>query len=374
MAGFHGVIKDVVKEGAETVAKGAVKTGAKGAGAVTKVQKGLYQKALDSAGARAIDGADTIVSRAVNKNLGESVSTLTARAEKLGKIAETGVIEKAAKESSANVVENAGKEAGKEIGKKVSNGIGKNALIGGAVGSVTGAGIGGVTAMATGADEDDTKSMILMGALAGGAAGSIAGAGSKMIRNKQATGSMWQQAAEEMSKHGGKNLPVGGGANGLIEKVKNGGTNIADKIDNFGQNISNRYSKGAKLEQVNLINDIKRANPEMTTSKILKDLKSGEGILSGIYNENAENIAQAVHKGNILGGSAQGALMGSAGGALIGGVAGGIDEDESFIGGALKGGLIGGTLGGIGGGVSGHFNNSAKILSNTVENVGSLFA
>ena len=370
MAGLSGVVKDVVKEGAETVAKGAIKTGAKGAGAVTKVQKGLYQKALDSAGAKAIDGADTIVSRAVNKNLGESVGALTARAEKLGKIAETGVIEKAAK----NTVENATKQGLKEGTKKISSGIGKNALIGGAVGSVTGAGIGGVTAMATGADEDDTKSMILMGALAGGTAGSIAGAGSKMIRNKQATGSMWKQAAEEMSKHGGKNLPVGGGAEGLIEKVKNGGTNIADKIDNFGQNISNKYSKGAKLEQVNLINDIKRANPEMTTSNILKDLKSGEGILSGIYNENVENIAKAVHKGNILGGAAQGTLMGSAGGALIGGVAGGIDEDETFIGGALKGGLIGGTLGGIGGGVSGHFNNSAKLLSNTVENVGSLFA
>jgi hypothetical protein len=64
--------------------------------------------------------------------------------------------------------------------------------------------------------------------------------------------------------------------------------------------------------------------------------------------------------------------MGSAGGALVGGVAGGIDEDDTFIGGALKGGLIGGAVGGIGGGASGYFNNSAKILSNTTANVNSL--
>lgn len=368
MAGFSGVVKDVVKEGAETVVKGAVKTGAKGAGAVTKVQKGLYQKALDSAGARAIDGTDTIVSRAVNKNLGESVNALSARAEKLGKIAETGVIEKAAKESSTNVIENASKEAGKEIEKKVSNGIRKNALIGGAVGSVTGAGIGGVTAMATGADEDDTKSMILMGALAGGTAGSIAGAGSKMIRNKQATGSMFQQAAEEMSKHGGKNLPVGGGAEGLIEKVKNSGTNITDKIDDIGGNISNKLN--AKKERL-LRNEVLEGLEKQGFDTI-----DAVELSQGVFGDSkiGKDLAAYGKKAGLLGGSAQGAIMGSAGGALIGGISGGIDEDESFIGGALKGGLIGGTLGGIGGGASGYFNSSGKVLSNTVENIGSLFA
>ena len=364
MAGLSGVVKDVVKESAETVAKGAVKTGAKGAGAVTKVQKGLYQKALDSAAARAIDGSDNIVSRAVNKNLGESVSTLTARAEKLGKIAETGVIEKAAKESSANVVEN----AVEGIEKKASNGIRKNALIGGAVGSVTGAGIGGVTAMATGADEDNTKSMILMGALAGGTAGSLAGAGSKMIRNKQATGSMFEQVAESMAKEGGKNLPVGGGAKSLIEKAKNGGTNIANKIDNFGNNISENLVKNKdKALRNGILEGLEKQGFDTRDALELSQGVFGDSKIAG-------DLAAYSKKANLLGGSAQGALIGAGSGALIGGVAGGIDENDTFIGGALKGGLIGGALGGIGGGASGYFNDNAKVLSNTVENVGSLFA
>jgi hypothetical protein len=366
MAGLSGFVKDVVKEGAEAATKEAVKVGAKGAGAVTNVQKKLYEGAFNRAGEKILAGSDGIVNRAINKNFGETVNNLTARAERLGKMAETGVIERAAKQTASEAGENIAENAGKEIGKKVSGGIGKNALIGGAVGSITGAGIGGVTGMATGADEDDMKSMVLLGALAGGTAGAIGGAGSKMIRNKSATGSMFEQgakkAAKEMCEQGGKNMPVGGGANGLFDSIKNGGSNLMDKIDDFGNTIQHNYTgkKGREISQT--IAEMQKAGDF--------DVIDKQSFIEGITG-NADMIRR---KGATLGGAAQGALVGSAGGALIGGVAGGIDEDESFLGGALKGGFIGGTLGGIGGGASGYFNNSAKVLSNTVENIGSLFA
>ena len=254
--------------------------------------------------------------------------------------------------------------AGEKIGKNMANKSfrGKNALIGSAVGGISGAGIGGITGMATGADKDDQNGMIVTGALAGITGGAIVGG---------LFGNNITKVAGGIAK-GASNEAVEGGAKGFLKNVGASAQDFADKIDDVGERISNNISRGAKQEQVNLIKDVKRANPEMTTSQILNDLRNSEGILNGVYSENAENITKMVHRGNTIGGAAQGAIMGSVSGAVVGGVAGGIDEDDTFLGGALKGGLIGGTIGGIGGGVSGYFNNNAKLFANTTANVNSL--
>lgn len=248
------------------------------------------------------------------------------------------------------------------VEEKVKSSRGKNALIGSAVGGISGAGIGGITGMATGADKDDQNGMIVTGALAGMTGGAIVGG---------LFGNNISKVAGGIAK-GASNEAVEGGAKGFLSNVGASVQDFADKIDDVGERISNNISRGAKQEQVNLIKDIKRANPKMTTSQILNDLRNSEGILNGVYSENAENITKMVHRGNTIGGAAQGAIMGSVSGAVVGGVAGGIDEDDTFLGGALKGGLIGGTLGGIGGGVSGYFNNNARLFTNTTANVNSL--
>lgn len=238
------------------------------------------------------------------------------------------------------------------VTKKVKSGIGKNSLIGGAIGTVSGAGVSGVTAMATGADEDNTKSMIFMGALAGGAGGALIGGGSKMIRNKSASGSFFAQAteaAEQMAKEGGKNAAINGGANGLFEKAKGGFSSIGDKIDDIGYTVQHKYT-GKKGKEF---------------SGILKNSdESGAFLDDSVRDEFIKINADAIKKnGSALGGGVQGMAMGATTGAVIGGISGGIDEDDTFIGGALKGSLIGGTLGGVGGAVGGYAGKSGKLIN-----------
>lgn len=321
------------------------------------------------------DVAQKRIARAAEKGATSAISeAVIGTTEKIGENISKPVARKAAKngshaaESALAFMDEELEQDAKEGAKKVSSGIGKNAFAGAAVGSITGAGIGGITGVATGADEDNMKSMVVLGALGGATAGGIVGGMSKALTNKGLL-----DVAGDMAKNGGKNLPAGGGANGVLHKAKAGVQNFGNKLDDFGESISNKISKDAKKTQTDLIKDIKRSNPSMTTSEILNDLRNSEGIYNSIYKENVENISKAVHKGNTIGGAVQGAIMGSATGALIGGVGGAIDEDETFIGGALKGGFIGGALGGAGGAVSGYFNNNARLLANTTSNVNSLF-
>ena len=305
---------------------------------------------------------ETLKNYAADLNLSKNgtKAQLIERINKAGETFAEGAGKSFAKGAGESFAEGAGEKIGKNMVNKSSRG--KNALIGSVVGGISGAGIGGITGMATGADEDSQNGMIVTGALAGIAGGAMVGG---------LFGNNITKVAGGIAK-GASNEAVEGGAKGVLGKVGASAQDFADKIDDVGERISNNISRGAKQEQVNLIKDVKRANPEMTTSQILNDLRNSEGILNGVYSENAENITKMVHRGNTIGGAAQGAIMGSVSGAVVGGVAGGIDEDDTFLGGALKGGLIGGTLGGIGGGVSGYFNNNAKLFANTTANVNSL--
>ncbi len=278
------------------------------------------------------------------------------------KVAEAGA-KAGAKAAASEGAEN----LGKNMVKKASSGIKKNALVGSAVGSIAGAGVGGIGAIATGADEDNTKGMILMGALAGGAGGAMVGGASKMIRNKATTGSMFSQvtskageAAEQMAKEGGKNAAVGGGAKGLLEKAKGGAVSFGDKLDNIGNNVSEKMMTRhtAKIEPGIRDNIVKNMEKDYG----LRDaLEYANGTLGDM--KVAEEASKYVRTANTIGGSAQGAIMGAASGALIGGISGGIDEDGTFIGGALKGGLIGGSLGGVAGGIGGYAGNNAKLIA-----------
>lgn len=99
--------------------------------------------------------------------------------ETVGKVADA-VGETA--EKSANVVKDAvkgikssGSSVGEAAVKKVSSGRGKSIATGAGVGALVGAGAGGLGAVASGADDDNTKAMIVGGAIAGGLAGGISG-------------------------------------------------------------------------------------------------------------------------------------------------------------------------------------------------------
>lgn len=238
------------------------------------------------------------------------------------------------------VVEGAGEKIGKNIANKSSRK--KNAIIGSVVGGISGAGIGGLAGMATGADEDNQNGMIVTGALAGIAGGAMVGG----LFGKNIT-----KIAGGIAK-GASNEAVEGGAKGVLKNVGASTQKFADKIDDIGENVSRKITNDAVTQKFGYGLDEVR-------DVIRNDLVD-------------ETINEVAKKANTLGGAAQGAIMGSVGGAVIGGIGGAADEDDTFIGGALKGGFIGGALGGIGGGISGRFNNNARILSNTTSNIKSL--
>lgn len=96
------------------------------------------------------------------------------------------------------------------------------------------------------------------------------------------------------------------------------------------------------------------------------DILSDEAV-QGTSRKIAQNLVNGGNSfrlGNAIGAGTEGLLVGSAGGAVIGGIAGGVDEDETFIGGAVKGALVGGALGGIGGGIGGAIHNNAGLMEN----------
>ena len=320
---------------AEAIANGAEKISSKAMKAETKT---LIKEASAAAAAK-------------NHAAESALTFLGATADDVGREAEREIVRNAEK----GAVENASKKAAENAGKKVSSGIRKNALVGGAVGSISGAGVGGITAMATGADEDNTKSMIVMGALAGGVGGAMIGGGSKMIRNKSASGSFFSQealdAAEQMAKNGGKNGAVLNGAKGLLD-------NVGTKVDSIGDRVSSKITKGYIA---------KNASSRLGGYGIDE---ASEVFSNTFINEQVDNLSKEVAKrSNLIGGAAQGAVMGAMPGMVIGGVSGAIDEDETALGGALRGGLIGGVLGGIGGGVGGYVGNDAKLIGSAKRNL-----
>ena len=254
--------------------------------------------------------------------------------------------------------------------KKVGSGLGKPTVGGAAIGAISGAGIGGVTGLATGADEDDMKSMIVMGALAGGTAGAITGGVSKAIRNNKATGNFFKDsnaldAAADVAT-GKANHAVKGGAKGILGKVGASTQDFADKIDNVGENVSNKLMK-------NKNNKLKDEIFEGLQKQGF-DTRDALELTDGVFGDSKvlPKLEAYSKTANTIGGAAEGAIMGSTTGAVIGGISGAVDEDDTALSGALRGGFIGGTLGGIGGGASGYFNKSGKVLSNTTNNLKSL--
>lgn len=305
------------------------------------------QEAINNNSGKIRTARDKIKSIKNIKNNGTSDANLTDIANLT-----TDEINRASSKYKGDVIEEAIDEVSKKGEKTVSN-IKKNALVGSAIGGISGAGIGGITGMATGADEDDMKSMVLLGALSGGAGGATIGA----IRKTNV--SNISKIAGEIATSGGTNEAVNGGAKKLLRKAGTSVQNFADKIDDIGYTVQHKYTGAKGREASKIISEMQQTGDFETIDKA----SFIEGLTGGIK-----------RKGAIIGGASQGAIMGSITGATIGGVAGGIDEDETFIGGALKGGFIGGTIGGIGGGASGFINNDAKVLSNTTTNVKSLFS
>lgn len=365
MAGFSGIIKDTAKLGMNRAGK-AVGTAATTVGKTAKfvgnksgdMVKGVYTKALKNVSnvgagleARALNsGKQSAMGKILRTNADEALSNMANGVSKAAK---------ATNEGTSKVVKKAGKSAekiGEELVVKSNNGIRKNALIGGLTGSVVGAGVGGIGAMATGADEDNTKGMILMGALAGGAGGAMIGAGSKMVRNKAATGSMFSQAADvagDMAKNGGKNAAAGGGAKSLLEKAKGGAVSFGDHIDDLGGSVAKSYkqSRGHKLAE------------SIASGEVEKVAGGFKNVKTGAVTSFEDFAAKTTRTANTFGGAAQGALMGAVPGAVIGGISGAVDEDGSFIGGALGGALIGGSIGGVAGGIGGFAGNNAKLIA-----------
>lgn len=266
-------------------------------------------------------------------------------------------------------------EASKEA-KEAGSGLVKPTVGGAAIGAISGAGIGGVTGLATGADEDDMKSMVVMGALAGGTAGAITGGTAKAIKNRKATKSFFKDsnaldvAADAAT--GKANHAIKDGAKGVFSKAGASVQSFGDKIDDIGGNISKRITTKAEV------------GAEQTWTADMLDRGYGmadlldDGTVMGNAMSKSRNAAmtdaveKVTGKANVLGGAAEGAIIGSTSGAVIGGISGAIDEDDTALSGALRGGLIGGTLGGIGGGASGYFNKSGRVLSNTTNNLKSL--
>ena len=74
----------------------------------------------------------------------------------------------------------------------------------------------------------------------------------------------------------------------------------------------------------------------------------------------------AVRIGHAVGGGAEGLIVGAAGGALVGGVSGGIDKDETFLGGMGKGALAGAGIGFAASATSAYVHNSSGLLTNAL--------
>lgn len=133
-------------------------------GFIDKISKGV-EKIVESDAAKKVTGA---VEKGANKVLeNETVSKV---ADAVGETVE----------KSANVVKDAvkgikssGSSAGEAAVKKASSGKVRNIATGAGVGALVGAGAGGLGAVVSGADDDNTKAMIVGGAIAGGLAGGI---------------------------------------------------------------------------------------------------------------------------------------------------------------------------------------------------------
>lgn len=152
--------------------------------------------------------------------------------------------------------------------------------------------------------------------------------------------------------------------------------NISGFMKKFGKTLSNTAGNAADAIGTGLgtlDGSIGKTVSEKASKKIFS---KASNIIDGNFPEFPEvsvrariaekfaNEDNAIRLGNAIGAGTEGLLVGSAGGAVIGGIAGGVNEDETFIGGAVKGALVGGALGGIGGGIGGAIHNNAGLMEN----------
>lgn len=143
-------------------------------------------------------------------------------------------------------------------------------------------------------------------------------------------------------------------------------------IKNFGKTVSNAASNAVDAIGTGLgtlDGSIGKTVSESVGKKIYSkaaDILSDESV-QGTSRKIAQGLVNGGNSfrlGNAIGAGTEGLLVGSAGGAVVGGIAGGVDEDDTFIGGAVKGALLGGALGGIGGGIGGAIHNNAGLMEN----------
>lgn len=147
---------------------------------------------------------------------------------------------------------------------------------------------------------------------------------------------------------------------------------LANAMKKFGKTLSNAAGNAADAVGAGLgalDGSIGKTVSEKAGRKIYSkaaDILSDEAV-QGTSRKIAQNLVNGGNSfrlGNAIGAGTEGLLVGSAGGAVIGGIAGGVDEDDTFLGGAVKGALIGGSLGGIGGGIGGAIHNNAGLMEN----------
>ena len=378
----------VAKDAAGKVAEGYAKVSATAAKDAANVAgKGIVKEAIRNAGEEAISkAAMKEASKTTAEEFGKmTVKDLKSMAQDLGvdlkgsskwkKADWQSHIQDFMAEKGASFADEAVEGGGKMAKAKIPGAIKKNALLGGAAGALIGGGAGGIMATASGADDDNTKAMIVTGALAGGIGGALVGGGAKMLGKGAGSvasassggGKALGQAASDVAQNGVEaaadiaageaNHSVMGGAKGFFE-------DIGSKLDDLGSSIRNAVD----AEDIAFNNKAQEALGKYGTFK-----GSVEGtplsedtfnFMKGLADENATGSTL----GNVLGKAGQGAAIGAAGGLITGGIAGATDEDESLAGGALRGALAGGLLGGIGGGAS-HLvtgNNGGRLFNSAV--------
>lgn len=143
---------------------------------------------------------------------------------------------------------------------------------------------------------------------------------------------------------------------------------VMSKLGNFIDDIGN--SAGEVVAAKYKTNATQNAKDIIKTYGRKKDFNSVEKTAKA--RAKLRNIDEASSNlQNAVGSGVSGAVVGYASGAVIGGIEGGVNEDETFLGGMVKGAVIGGAVGAGAGATMGHFNNSSRLTKGVAEKISS---
>lgn len=139
---------------------------------------------------------------------------------------------------------------------------------------------------------------------------------------------------------------------------------LGNLIDDAGNYIGQGVSKSWKKNKLNWVKDtLEETAGSKTAEDIARRAKADKLLHSSDIHDTAIDIR------NIVGSGTSGAIAGSAGGAVIGGIAGGVDEDETFLGGMAKGAVAGGVLGATAGGITGAVTDNSRLFKGVAEKI-----